>query len=80
MVINARQTVPRAAAGHAASLRRRNVGDVNSPSRQGAGHSIFAIEEFGCRFARNRVMVRPVSLPFAFTNPITGKEVVWKNH
>ncbi|MGY1411025.1 MULTISPECIES: hypothetical protein [unclassified Luteimonas] len=38
------------------------------------------IDEFGCYFAKNQVMVRSVSLPFNFPNPVTGKEVVWKNH
>ncbi len=38
------------------------------------------VEEFGCYFAKNQVMVRSVSLPFNFPHPVTGRPVTWNNH
>jgi hypothetical protein len=40
----------------------------------------FAPDDFGCYFAKNQVMIHSVVLPFNFPNPVTGKEVLWKNY
>jgi len=34
----------------------------------------------GCFFTKNATMVHSVVLPFHFPNPVTGKDVKWRNH
>ena len=37
------------------------------------------LQEHGCGFAKNQTMIRALSLPFHFPNPVSGETLNWEN-